>query len=78
VYAHFPSFTWNTILGMNTLLPILEPVIICAPMTFSASCVTKSLVPLHKPADGFKFYNNMIVVLIFKESLCEGTILNSS
>jgi hypothetical protein len=78
MYAHFPSFTGNIILGMNTLLPILEPVIICAPMTVSASCVTKSLVPLHKPGDGFKFRNNIIGVPIFKESLCEGTPLNSS
>ena len=78
MYAHFPSFIENIILGMNTRLPILEPVNICASMTFLASCVTKSLVSLHKPPNEFKLCNNMIDIHISIESLYEETPLNSS
>jgi hypothetical protein len=68
----------NTILGMNTLLPIVDPIKICASITLSASYVTISLVPLHRLTEEFMLCNNMIGVPIFKDCACDGTLLKSS
>jgi len=70
VKGHFLSLTGKTIRGIKTRSPMLEPVIIWASIIRSASCVTISLVPLHKPAEGLRFRSNIIGVPIFKEILC--------
>jgi hypothetical protein len=68
----------NTILGMNTWLPTLKPVIIYASITFYASCVVISLSPLHISAEGFMLHNNIIGVSIFKDIAWDDTLLKSS
>ena len=46
-------------------------------MTLSTSCVTISLVPLHKPANKLRLCKSIIGVPIFKEIIWDGTQLNS-
>jgi hypothetical protein len=47
-------------------------------MTLSTSCVTISLVPLHKPVDKLRLHIGIIDVPIFKEIVWDGTPLSSS
>ena len=53
--GHFESLGDNVILGMNTCLPILVPVMISASITHVANHVIMSLVPLQRPSFWFKF-----------------------
>lgn len=78
VNGNLPSFIGKTIRGIKTLFLMLDPVIIWASITRPASCVTISLIPLHKPTDGLRFHSNIIRVSIFKVRVWEGTLLNSS
>ena len=48
--GHFESLGDNVILGMNTRLPILVPVMISTSITHVANLVIISLVPLQRPS----------------------------
>ena len=59
----------NVILGMNTHVPILVPVIIFASITHVANFVIINLVPLQSPSLWFKFLSNIIGKPIFNVNL---------
>ena len=55
----------NVIRGINTCLPICDPVIISALMTLLWNPWQINLVPLQRPSDGFKFHKSMIGIPSF-------------